>query len=472
MRAVLRLLRSPKLALGLVLGVAAYSVLGTVFPQESLDPAKAAAWQLAHPGVTAVARPLGMFAAFGSPVFFALIGLLTVSTAVCAWARTRAARRSSGAQPVTDHLRERLARRPRVVAGPINEAAHPDVSPVGAIANAMRKAGYRTTIEGDVVSATRSLWGAWASPVFHWLLVGLFVVISLGQMTRAEGRLPIPVGGGVIDATENYEGPIDRGALYPGHSGLELRARDLQLKTVVDGMDRGESAIVGLYRSGTVLAERRIYPNAPLRWGALLVHPGKWGYAPLLAVEDTAGEAVATAYSYIDQSAVTSDGVGPGGLSLTGGAVQGWEVGLTIPITGRDAKGVPTLARSLRVTVTRPNGTVSPPVLVEEGQRIEIAPGAWLRFVRRGMFVAVSVADDWSVPWIYALLIGASIALAIAVFFPPRRVWLMAVRDGEGLVSIHAVTREQRGSPAFPDQVATIMSTALPDDVEVRVVCN
>ena len=451
--------------------VAAYSVLGTIFPQESLDPVKSAAWQSAHPWATAVARPLGMFSAFSSPIFLLLIALLAVSTAACAWSRTRVARRAAGPLPVTDHLRDRIAKKPTVIAGPLRASAGTAASHLQAAAAAFEEAGFRVSVDGDAASATRTLWGAWASPVFHWLLVALFVVIASGQLTRSEGRLRIPVGGSVVDAAENYQGGVDKGALYPGHSGLELRARDLQLATVVDDLDRGASAVIGLYRDGTRVVEHRVYPNAPLRYGSLLIHPGKWGYAPLLAVEDAAGNKAASDYSYIDQSAVTSDGIGPGAMSLAGGEVQGWEVGLTIPIASRDAKGVTVLAKSLRVTVSKPDGTVTAPVLIAEGERTEIAPGIWLRFVRRGMFVAVGVADDWSVPWIYALFIGASLALVFAVFFPPRRVWLMSVEES-GSIFIHAITREQRGAPGFPDQVASILSRALPDEFEMRVVCN
>lgn len=476
-RSGLRFLRSPKLALGLVLGIAAYSVVGTMFPQTSGDPTKAAAWQAAHPVATVLGRPLGMFSAFGSPAFLAAVTLLAVSTAVCAWARTRAAARASARQPVTPGLREALRCRPVVVAGPFSPDSRD--AQLSGVDDAFSKSGFSTSVDGGIVSATRTLWGACASPVFHWALVLLFVFVAAGRLTRAEGRLPVPVGGSVIDATDSYVGPVYRGALYSGHSGLVLRARDLQMKTIVDGMDRGPSAVVGLYRAtderagthGAPIAQARVYPNSPLRYRSLLIHPGSWGYAPLFDVESSSGERVASAHAYIDQSAVASDTAGPGGLTLSGGQVDGWEVGVSIPIASRDAAGKPVLANAVRVTVTPPGKAASAPVILAQGGRTEVAPGVWLRFVDRGMFVGVNVADDWSVPWIYALLIGASIALAMAVFFPPRRVWLMAVEDG-GRVMIHAITREQRGSPGFPDQVATIMSTALPDDVEVRVVCN
>lgn len=468
-RGFLRILRSPRNAIWLVLGTAAYSALGTIFPQGAIDSPKVMQWVAAHPAVAAVGRPLGMFSAFHSPVFLVLAAWLALSTASCAWSRTRVARRACTTPSVNERLREALRTRPAITAGPTDRSGADELMHL--TATGLRRHRFQVHEASGVLVASKTRWGAWASPVFHWALVLLFVVIAAGQLTRAEGVLSIPIDGAVIDATGSYDGAVTEGPLYRGHSGLEVRAADLRLSTIVDGTERGESASIELYRDGKRLAQQRVYPNAPLRYGSLLIHPGPWGYAPLLAVETTSGERGSSAPALIDPSRSTRDGIGPGELTLQNQSAGPTVISVVIPIERRDDAGRPVLSRAVRLSVAKSDRSASTPILVAEGERVPLFDGLWLRFVKRGTYFSVRIADDWSVPWIYALFIGASLALVFAVFFPPRRVWLMVVEDGGG-ARIHAVTREQRGAPGFPDRVASILSEALPDDVEVRVVCN
>jgi cytochrome c biogenesis protein ResB len=457
-KSLVRFLRSPKLALGLGLGIAAYSILGTLVPQADLDPAKAAAWSSARPSLAGAARVLGLFSAYTSPVFLAAVALMGVCTVLCAWARTHAAARIIARTRGPFPSNEALAKRPGLSAGPVGRSSAADT--LAAAESTLRGEGLKVARQGDVVSAVRGTWGAIGSPLFHWSLALLVVVIALGQLTRAEGRVPLPIGERVVESPESYSGRIVQGPLFGGHTGLTLVARDLQETTVVDGVDRGPTAIVGLYRGSMVLAETRVYPNSPLRYGPLLAHPDTWGYAPLFSVETTAGEELTTAYGHIPISDVTSRGAGPGLLDLSGGAIGQARIGFEIPAQGATEGGAVRLSPSMSVSVRRGEEATSAPITLSEGDRMPLFDGMWLRFVKRGSYVQVAVANDWSVPYIYALFALAAIGLSIAVFVRPQGAWVFAAQTADGPV-LTAVRRQSRGDPMFEDLLERALEAAV-----------
>ncbi len=81
---LLKVLSSSKLALVLVLLVILLSLAGAVLPQEgTFKPTDMASWQQAHPFVTSLLKPLGLFRAFHSVPFLITILLLAVNTLTC-----------------------------------------------------------------------------------------------------------------------------------------------------------------------------------------------------------------------------------------------------------------------------------------------------------------------------------------------------------------------------------------------------
>ncbi len=399
MKRVLSILRSPRLAFALVLGFAAYGVLGTIVPQPLMGSAKVEAWVVEHPLAAALARPFGLFSAFTSPVFLAAAAMLVASLIACAWQRSVAGlRRMRGRQAPAG-----LSRAPALVAGSVPEA---DTDPLAA---------------GDgVLAARRRTWGSLGSPLFHWSLALLVLVIAVGQLTRAEGFVSVPIDGRMLDAAASYV-EESHGPLFRGHTGLEFGARDLETRTMIAGIDRGPSAVIGLYRDGVRIAEQRVYPNAPLRHGTLMIHPDTWGFAPLLRLETTSGAALAETRGFVASSLVTSSGAGPGGVTFSGPSFPTTFIDFDIPAERLGADGFPVLARALRVTMRRDGEATSAPVVLEEGQRAPVFGGAWLRFAKRGTAVRIIVTNDWSVPFIYALFVLACVALAVALLTPRNR---------------------------------------------------
>lgn len=454
MKPLLAWLRSPKLALGLAIVIAAHSFVGTLVPQEDASSEAFAAWQATHTGWAPVVRTLGLNAAYSSPFFLALIMLLFAATVACAWARTAAARRVvSSATGGTLPSASSLSARGSWIAGPLDHDGRDRTMELAE--SSLRSAGYAVFRKGDVLRAGRRAWSAWGSPVFHWALALLVVAIVAGQLSRAEGRLPVPVDDGVTEAAENYDGRIERGPFFPGHTGLTLSARDFQTRTLIDGIDRGATALLELKRGDATLAEGRVYPNAPLRYGPLLIHPDTWGYAPLLAIETTEGVKLAQEYGRIPESDVTSAGAGPGLMRLSIGPGGPIEIAFSIPAEPSSHLGGVTLQPAIAVSIQRAGEPAGAPVLLKTGERAPLFGGLWIRFVRGGEYVRVAVANDRSVPFIYALFGIAAAGLTLALLVRPRTGWVYTEeRDGAWYVGV-AVARPVR-DPSFAERFAAL----------------
>ncbi|TLM78082.1 MAG: cytochrome c biogenesis protein ResB, partial [Actinobacteria bacterium] len=380
---------------------------------------------------------------------------LALCTLACAVERPRVAvrtLRAGGAAPPA------LLSSPHVASAPV--AAGSTEAALDAASRELRAARLRVRRTVDGLAASANAWGALGSPVFHWALVLLFVAVAGGRLTRAEGAIDLPLGRFVTDESSSYLPGAVEGPLYRGHSGLAFSASGFSGETVVDGLDRGPSAVVGVYRGGELLAEQRVYPNSPLRYRGLLVHRASdWGWAPKLAVETTSGEVLASVSALIDSTLEESAAVGPGEVEFTAPGRAPAVIAVRIPYASREgSRGV--LARAVTLTVQRAGEASRAPVTIAEGEAAPLFDGLHLRFAERGSWIRITVADDRSIPFIYGLFGLACVGLLTAVLFPPRRAWVAAISDGDAMVRLHAVVRHARSDPGFRDRVAGAIEAA------------
>ena len=81
---LLEKLSSSKLALVMVLLLILFSIVGAVLPQQGrMEFKDIALWQMAHPMVTTLMRPLGFFRVFHSWPFIIVILILGANTLTC-----------------------------------------------------------------------------------------------------------------------------------------------------------------------------------------------------------------------------------------------------------------------------------------------------------------------------------------------------------------------------------------------------
>jgi hypothetical protein len=458
---VLRFLRSRRLAVALILVLALYGVVGTLVPQGAPGDSAVRAWAASHPVAESAASLVGLHRAYASPPFVAFGALLALSTAACAVERTQHALR----------LMRRLSRRPGELAEtlttepqftlPVAAGRHPDDA-LSAALTALRELGLRPTRDGASASATSGHLGPLGSPVFHWSIVALILVIAAGQATRAEGVIGLPVGERVADARASYfslaEGPLFAGRF----TGMELEAFDVARHQVVDGVDFGPSPLVAAYRGGVEVARGRVYPNNPLRVGPLLVHMVEFGPAATFALEGPAGERITRETFMLVLSADTSSGTMPQTFELSGADGKAG-IAARIQVIVRRASeatgSAPAVSRALVETSTAGASVFGSPTVLQVGDALPLPGGGTLRLEDVKDWASVSVANDWSVTPIYVLFCVAIAALAVAVLVPARRVAVMLVETDSGW-SLHADTWHSRKDPTFRPRVEQILRDA------------
>jgi hypothetical protein len=459
---VVRTLRSRRLAVALITALAAYTIVSTLVPQgEAADPA-VREWAQARPAVESVVTALGLHHAYATPAFLALVGLLALATAACAWERTRRADRTMrSAGILSESLLERLTRRPETSA-----VVPPGADPLTALekaAEGLERMGLRVRRRPGSVDGRAGMAGVWGSPLFHWSLVALMLVAGAGQVTRSEGFLALPLGERVADAHTSYLQVTDGALFGERHTGIEFVASKLDRHYVADGVDFGATPFITAYEGGVEVAAGWVHPNDPLRIGSLMVHMADFGPAVTLALESTGGAEISRETFTLDRSGQTSSGTTPQEFTLSGGpGAPAVKVRAQVLVWDGSAEGTlqTQVSRAILETSTVGSGAFGPPVVVAAGEALDLPGGQRLRVVRVGDWVRVSLANDWSVPFIYSLLLIATVALGVAVLVAARRASVLLVEDDDGVWSLHAGTWHSRTDPGFRTRVAGIVRDA------------
>lgn len=455
---VARRLRSPRLAIVLIGLFVVLMVVATLVPQGPSSAPEVKAFVAAHPQLAVLTAALGLHRAYTHPAFLLLLALLSVSTALCAWERTKwayswARRVRSTSERAADSARAKGTLLPlpegtsRGVALDVAEEALAALAPFP-----------RVRRSDDSVTRAWGVWGVFGSPLFHWALVAIVLVVLLGRAYRSEGLVGFPVGEPVADVEASY-GTHTTGPLYRGHTGLTFLVTSIDFDNVVDGIDRKETPHLVLMDGERVLREQDVYANRPLRYGALLVHADDIGMVVGARLFDTTGATVGSSRGFIDFDAAMPDGTEPKELTVDDPAgvvrVRLW---VRAQRDGQDVVKVIPPARAVLVSY-RPAGDDSwtDPVAVPVGGELSV-PGTdkTLKIDTLDYYARMRVADDWSVTPMYALFGIAVLGIGIAVLVSPRRV--VVVWDRSSTPSLRVVARDRRGDPEFEERVVARLS--------------
>jgi hypothetical protein len=319
----------------------------------------------------------------------------------------------------------------------------------------------RTRAGARAGEAVGGRFGLLGSPVFHWSLAALCLAIALGWLVRAEGMIGVPVGYRADDTPEAY-GRYEAGPLHSAApSGIVFSASDFQLETVVGGVDHGASAVITLERGGAVVASQRVYPNNPLRYGAVLIHQNEFGLASVFGFEDASGTVGATSEQLADFDPETESGTTAAQLAATSTDGSEFTVESTV-IADRTAEGVqlrmPT-EKLVRVSIVSA-GSSTPTETLAPGETMALPGGNVLRLVDVVYYARLSVVDDPSVYPIYAIFVIAAVGLSLAIFTPYRSVRFLLVEEG-GRIIVHAEARHARKDPLFAERVEAALREGL-----------
>jgi cytochrome c biogenesis protein ResB len=429
-------LASASLAIALLVFVGVWSFLATLVPQDaSSSPHDLAAWADSHSAIEPVVRLLGMHAAFGSPVFLVCTVVLALSTAICAWKRTKVAwRRDRRLLDLARLDRARLISTPEHTV-PI-DPERTDAEIFSAIEGVFAELGLPMRRRGDTLRRVSPRWGVWGSAVFHWALVLLMLTVLGGRLVRSEGSIDLAVGEAKPNVATSYAdfhaGPLYRWSPQPPIVRLDRLEPDYR----TGGVDRGAVPTVSLLdATGHVLVSQRVYENNMLHSGPLSINAPGLGLAAVLAFSDSSGRALGQRVEYIDFSQDTSGGTVPvsefSRRDASGKVIM--RMFVTVPLEGTPGhygEWIPRPPRA-RILVTSAAGTTLVDRLVSPGDSVQI-PGAEIRLAGINWYSRLSLVDDPSIPFIYAAMVIAALGLAMTVTFRQAGVAVAIEREPSG----------------------------------------
>ncbi len=429
MKVLLRALRSPRLAVWTIVAVAAYAAVASIIERSDYS------------------------APYRTPLFLALATLLASSTAACALERTRRTIRSWRSDEVSPEARERVLLKPMISL----PTPYRGELVMERVDGSLRSLGMSVRRHDDMLQARSHAVTVLGSPVFHWALTLLFVVIVLGQLTRSEGLMGIVVGSSKPDIEDSY-GKLEVGPWAGGLSGALIGVPRVDWDHTAGEVSRGASPFVELRTArGDLLASGHVYANRPLRHGSMLVHSASHGLAVVVSLQTPSGAGEnEVLLDYIPGQ----EQVEPNGFTLSGSDdAPVASVLFDLPPQPRDGT-----TRRVRVHIA--SGPASPAdasareIVLAEGESVDLGSGVRLTIERLTSYARLSVVDDWSVPFIYVLFAVAAVGLSLAIFAPYRTVRVLVVDGPEG-VRVHALVRHGRGEPGFPARVERALAGAV-----------
>jgi len=450
---ILRILRSPKFVLGLLVYLAVFSGVMTSLVNKTFTSS-----------TTATLGAFGLTNPFGSVWFLVPLLALLISTALCALTRTKVAR--SRARQVRGMDLEKLAKS-GVDIGSYSQNQMLEIK------RRLHAHGFRPLqgAERDDDSfqvSGRSLWALYASPFFHWMLVLLVVVILMGRMTRAEGMLPVPVDQRLAFSAQKLSQPR-AGLLYRwSNNPVRIGVSQLKLHNNVGGVEMGTAPRVTIYDStGKALAEGLVYSdNKALSQGSLTVHYIDYGMALTVSLRGSDKKTLSKTTQTVQLDPNSPTGYTASTLTVT--SAQGNVLRAVIQLEPRRVNGKVVTAHfnqaqaNVRVTDAT-TGQVVADKLVDVGQAVALPDGTSLRFDNLNYYALLTVVDDWSITFIYLCSILAIIGASCALLTSPRVAFVGVTKEKRIVV----VLRFYRPSSITTEELLAELQEAKPDNTSV-----
>ncbi len=420
-----------KLALVLILGIAALVLAGTLIdqvPASVLSDSRAYSQWLTvehqkYGAWTNVFDRLQLFNVFHAFYFRLVLAALALNIMVCTANRLRAIwiaafhTRVRMGQPFFEHARFRA--RMEVALTPAEAAEK--------MRRTLRRSRYHVKLDRDAQSV--AVFGDLnrLSP-FGTIFTHLSLILILGGA----------VAGGIWGFKDS-EFIVSEGATRPLGNGTNVSVRLDQFvdEYYVDGPPRDFRSDVVVFDGGKQVKQGSIRVNSPLRYNGIAFHQSFYGQTAIVKVEDASGKTIFN--DSVPLAWQTNDGQRPiGSFSLP---AQGLDVYVIGPQSGLNDPLVP--PGEMRFEVTRQSGRAADPTNLVQGKAVQLA-GLTFTFERESRFAGLKVVKD---PGANVIWIGAAFMIVgmVALFYlPRRRLWALCRETPSGTTEVLLAMPVQR----------------------------
>lgn len=508
LRWIWRQLTSMRVALMLLLLLAAVALPGAFFPQRNVNEQEVAQYFSDHPDLAPVLDNLYLFDVYSSPWFSAVYLLLFISLIGCIVPRTWSHLKN---------LRSKPTRVPRRFARfPVRTELRTDAS-VEDVEQALGRglgrryrtewgtetvttsAGRERTIR--TVSAERGLGRETGNLVFHLALVGLLIVTAWGQLVHYRGQAVIVEGDTFVNSPLDYNS-FTTGAWFDadGMEPFRLRLDDFTSRFTAEGEARDFSAFVTLMQTDGGSHKQEIEVNHPLATHSTRVYLTGNGYAPDVTVTDSAGNVAYDGPTVFlpneGEIGYTSNGVIMVPDTTNGDQQLGFN-GTLLPTAVTSPDGTPATSRypellnpvlvlnlwvgdlglndgvpqNLFALDTSEMTQVSDPDNPGEPLRLVLKPGesvelpndlGTVTFNGIPRFAAFDVRYDPSIIWMGVFAGIGMAALAASLFMPRRRVWARLIPGPGGTTVVTAAALARGDDPGLRRELDRVLAPLEP----------
>ncbi len=473
-----RQLTSMKTALFLLLLLAIAAVPGSLFPQRGADPSGVTKYFNDNPQLAPVLDKFQLFDVYTSFWFSAIYLLLFASLIGCIIPRTAHHAKALRARPPKTPVR--LTRmsgfQSRILPAELRDDAP---NPIESARDILRRSRYRVALYQDArstsVSAERGYLRETGNLVFHIALLGVLVAVGIGGGFGYTGQKVVVVGQSFVNSLPSYNS-FNPGRFFSDGSlepfSIRVDSLDVAYETKnpnAVGTPLDYTAKVTTTGPGDTSGSATIKVNDPLAIGGTNVYLLGNGYAPTITVKDPEGKVVfSDSVPFIAQDArLTSLGwvkipdglreqVGMVGFfyptvgksQTATGALTSTFPGLDDPLLSLNVyagdlgvdSGVPQSVYSLntdKMTQLAGAGTKTKALQLKPGQTVELPNGLGtisLGDVKR--YASLDVHHDPAQIWVLIFAVAIFGGLLVALFVPRRRIWVKAVENPDGSLTL------------------------------------
>jgi cytochrome c biogenesis protein len=482
-------------------------VPGSLVPQRSSDPNGVSKYFTDNPQLAPILDKLQFFDVYTSVWFSAIYLLLFASLIGCIIPRTKHHFDAMRAKPPKTPVRlTRMAGfQARILPAELRAAAP---EPIETARDILRASRYRVALYQDArstsVSAERGYLRESGNLVFHIALLGVLVAIGVGGGFGYTGQKVVVEGQSFVNSLPSYN------SFNPGRFFSDQALEPFSIR--VDSLDvayetKNENAVgtpldytahVTTTGPGSASSTSTIKVNEPLSIGGTNVYLLGNGYAPTITVKNPQGDVVFTdSVPFLPQDArLTSLGFVkvPDGLAkqvgmigffyptvaesqTADGALTSRFPGLDDPVLSLNVyvgdlgvdSGVPQSVYSLNTdNLTQLAGppTKTKALQLRPGQTVELPNGLGtisLDNVKR--YASLDVHHDPAQGWVLLFAILILAGLLTSLFVPRRRIWVKAVENSDGSLTLEYAGLARGEDPnliaavtAVADQHATALT--------------
>ncbi len=411
MKRLLRLIKSLKLSLVLLIILIPLIAIGNLIPQKGrFSPSYINEWRGKHPELSRLVDLFGLDHLYTTWWFLLLFGVLFLNMTLITWDLFwRTYRKSRGMHRFTGEAPRYLL----LQKVPFNQDW------LHGLERVLRRRRYGILKVGGEVYARKGWIGIWGGTILH---VGLVVILSgavVSGMFRFNGYTELGEGQHFFDRPEYYIS-TSKGFLFPGHrKEVAIQLQRVEYKKVNKIVHTFSTITVTDGKDATVTKTLRM--NEPLKFKGLKIYQARVsGPSLLFRISGPSG-------------------AGKGYVNMEPFKDNSTSVLFSIPGTPYQAKADYMKKGGSRVNIeVRKAAELLYRGVLEVGESVLLEKGVFLTLEAIRRWVGLIVVYDPGVPVVFLGFALSVLGVAIMAVFDPREVWVR-IRDEEGEKSIEVL---------------------------------